>query len=151
MGLLAFILLLAGIDIGIKNKVDAAAAKDFPKSCPYLGGKVKLYQRRNRGFPFGILEGHPETVKLLPAAVTGFLAGALFAGGKKEQGRGRKLSLAFLIAGALSNLFDRMKRGYVVDYLHVDIMPIRKIVFNLADVFIFIGVSIYTFLRKERS
>ncbi|MDO4787949.1 MAG: signal peptidase II [Johnsonella sp.] len=147
MGLLVFILLLAGIDIGIKNQIDAAAGEDFPKASPIK--RMKIYKRRNKGFPFGILENHPEAVKILPAAVTGFLAGSLFAGGKKKKGT--RIALVLLIAGGLSNVFDRMKRGYVVDYLHLDFSPIKKIIFNLADMYIFVGAVIYAVLGKERS
>ena len=46
--------------------------------------------------------------------------------------------------GAASNVLDRFKRGYVIDYFTINIKPIKNIVFNLADIFIFIG-SFITF------
>ncbi len=49
------------------------------------------------------------------------------------------LAVSLIIIGALSNLFDRLFFGYVIDYLNIFIWP----VFNLADAFIVIGVSIY--------
>ena len=44
-----------------------------------------------------------------------------------------------IISGGASNLIDRIARGYVVDYVELNyILP--GIVFNLADVFIVLGV-----------
>ncbi len=44
--------------------------------------------------------------------------------------------LIFIILGAASNLWDRIKLGYVIDYVHIYILPI----FNLADILIVTGV-----------
>ena len=57
-------------------------------------------------------------------------------------GRGRileKLALTLTLAGGVSNLYDRMKRGYVVDYFSFQWKALKKVVFNLGDLFIFAG------------
>ena len=50
-----------------------------------------------------------------------------------------RLGLILIIAGSLSNIYDRLKRGYVVDYIHIDLPFIKEVIFNLADVYIFVG------------
>ncbi len=45
-------------------------------------------------------------------------------------------SLGLLTGGVLGNLFDRLRTGYVTDFLDFHFWP----VFNFADVFIFVGV-----------
>lgn len=45
--------------------------------------------------------------------------------------------LLFMIFGAVSNLFDRLKYGFVVDYLDLQYFT----VFNIADAMIVIGVA----------
>lgn len=150
MGILAFIIMLTGIDIGIKNRIDTAPDEDFPKPCRVFGKHIKIYKKRNRGFVFGVLEQKQNMVKYLPVLVTVFLWGKLSALGKRGS-RAEKLSLAFLLAGGLGNIYDRMHRGYVVDYLHIDIKLLKKIIFNLADVFVFLGTLIYMISGKERS
>lgn len=50
-----------------------------------------------------------------------------------------------IIWGAFSNLYDRISRGFVVDYITVGHMPI----FNLADVAIIAGLISLIFLAKE--
>ncbi|MBV2129443.1 signal peptidase II [Arsukibacterium indicum] len=49
------------------------------------------------------------------------------------------LALAFVLAGAIGNLIDRLVYGYVIDMLHVFYKSWSYPVFNLADSVIFIG------------
>jgi len=57
-----------------------------------------------------------------------------------------QLGLSLILAGAISNLIDRIFRGYIVDFINVGIWP----VFNLADVYNFIGVLMIIFVLKKR-
>jgi signal peptidase II len=43
---------------------------------------------------------------------------------------------AFIVAGALGNVIDRIVRGYVVDFIHLTHWP----VFNVADALIVVGL-----------
>ena len=48
------------------------------------------------------------------------------------------MALTLILGGGISNLIDRVFRGYVLDY--IDISPIFKFpVFNLADFIIIVG------------
>lgn len=47
-----------------------------------------------------------------------------------------QIPLAFVFGGTLSNLFDRIFRSYVIDFIDLRIWP----VFNISDVMINIGV-----------
>ena len=53
-----------------------------------------------------------------------------------------KIAIGLLLGGAIGNIFDRIYRGYVVDFLDFIIWP----VFNLADSFIFISLVIFSFI-----
>ncbi|HBN82975.1 MAG TPA: hypothetical protein DDZ89_03960 [Clostridiales bacterium] len=47
------------------------------------------------------------------------------------------IPLAIVLGGGLGNFIERVSKGSVTDFLHSKL--IRKIVFNFADLFIFIG------------
>jgi signal peptidase II len=57
-----------------------------------------------------------------------------------------KTGLAFILGGAYSNTYDRLRRKYVVDYISFDLKSgnkladkFKKIVFNISDFAIIIG------------
>ena len=52
-----------------------------------------------------------------------------------------RLGLSLLLGGAFSNTYDRLRRGYVVDYVSFPVkwQAFRKIVFNCSDFCIIIG------------
>jgi signal peptidase II len=52
-----------------------------------------------------------------------------------------RLSLGLQLGGALGNLIDRLRQGYVVDFIYFKNMP----VFNIADCCIVVGVAILAF------
>ena len=48
-----------------------------------------------------------------------------------------KIFLSFILAGGISNLIDRIFRGYVLEYINITAINIPK--FNIADIFVIIG------------
>jgi len=50
----------------------------------------------------------------------------------------RKIAIGFILGGAIGNMIDRLRLGYVVDFIDFRVWP----VFNLADSFITIGAVI---------
>lgn len=55
--------------------------------------------------------------------------------------------LSLMIAGGISNLIDRAFKGGVTDY--IELARNVNLVFNLADVYIVVGVIIYVFERAK--
>ena len=55
----------------------------------------------------------------------------------------RNPSLAFIVLGGLSNFFDRIYFGYVIDWIKVFFLPIS--VFNIADLMIIFGIIMILF------
>lgn len=75
-------------------------------------------------------------------AILGFLISSL----AKEKNKWTKTALVLILAGGLSNLFDRARYSCVKDFIDLKIWP----VFNLADIYITIGAIIFT-AHKVRS
>ncbi|MGM0395792.1 MAG: signal peptidase II [Bacillota bacterium] len=65
-------------------------------------------------------------------------------------------AMGFLLGGALGNLIDRVRLGYVVDFIKVDLGRLYDFpVFNVADIFIVVGTGLLIFIilfdRYEKS
>ena len=86
----------------------------------------------NRGAAFGVLKN--QVVFFIFAALVAIIAISL---GLKQKNKPRiyNLALAFILAGATGNLIDRLRFGYVIDFLDFRVWP----VFNFADSFITVG------------
>ena len=58
------------------------------------------------------------------------------------------VSLALILGGGISNLWDRLTNdGWVIDFMNLGIGMIRTGIFNFADLFIMLGVGILLVYR----
>jgi signal peptidase II len=61
----------------------------------------------------------------------------------REKARGDVFALALILGGALGNIYDRYRFGYVIDYADLHFGSFRPfLIFNIADAAITIGVLI---------
>ncbi len=143
---------ICGLDLWIKRWVESRDEECFP--IKILGGRIWVRKSHNRGGAFNILEGRQKLVRrvsvfLLLASGAGYLL--LLA----HKGLGLlKTGWALFMGGAASNVWDRLRRKYVVDYFsfHVKWKKLRSIVFNLGDLFLFLGaflVILWNLRRKS--
>lgn len=137
-----FLFLIAAVvllDLGLKDSIDEMKDEQFPKALEGSKGRILLYRNHNEGFPFGALKERPELVKMIPLAVVSAAAGVLCWILPKKGQFLEKLGLSMVIGGGLSNLYDRLFRGYVVDYFSIQWKKLKGVVFNLGDMFVFAG------------
>jgi signal peptidase II len=109
---------------------------------------------KNNGVSMGLLNAESELGRWLlvglTAAIAAFVAFWLW----REKRRDDAIALSLVLGGALGNILDRVRLGYVVDYadLHFgDIHPF--LVFNVGDAAITIGVLLLlvrALLTRER-
>lgn len=130
---------LALVDLIAKYGIENMKEKDLPR---YLG-PVEIKRVYNRGFFMESFQNQKKLVKYLPLGITSFLVGVLALLLPQKGKHLQKLSLSLVIAGGLSNLFERLFKGYVVDYIHVRVKVLEKTVFNLGDGCIFLGGLLY--------
>lgn len=137
-GFLTFGTTLTFLDQALKKQIESQDGNEFPKELKGSGGLIKLYKNHNPGFSFGFLKGS-RAVELVPLCLASGIAGAwtylMTARGHFME----KMALTLTLAGGISNLYDRMKRGYVVDYFSIQWKALKKVVFNLGDLFILAG------------
>lgn len=139
---------LTGIDIVFKYAINQMHKEDLPRK---LGSSIEIDRFHNEGFPFGKFKENQKLVKYLPIFITSLLVGRLSLLLPKKGRKMEKISLCLIIAGSLSNLFDRFSRGYVVDYLRIKKKVADKVVFNLGDVFILLGSLMLPLVGKKKA
>ncbi len=103
----------------------------------------RLSWTENNGISLGLLNAETEVGRWMLVAVTGAIAiGVAFWIGREKQ-RGDQIALGMVLGGALGNILDRIRFGYVVDFADLHFGDFRPfLVFNVADAAISIGVVI---------
>ena len=107
-------------------------------------GFLRLALSLNRGALFGFLGDMPDpwrmiVLTLLPVAAVALIAGFLMHLGDEEKIS--RFALALILGGALGNIVDRVRHGFVVDFADLHFGDFRPfMIFNVADACISIGV-----------
>ena len=93
----------------------------------------------NRGAAFGMLADHRWVFMIFSTAAILAMLGWLF--WEKPKSWWIRVSAAFIIAGGIGNMIDRVRLGYVVDF--IDCRFIDFYVFNVADSFVCVGCAMF--------
>ena len=109
-----------------------------------LGEKIEIIKGffnithvRNYGAGFSILQNARLFLSLVSIIAIVVLVYLLVT--TKKKNTLTSMSYLMVISGALGNLLDRLRQGYVVDFLDFKIFGWDYPVFNVADIFITIG------------
>ena len=116
-------------------------------SIPVINNVFNLTYVENRGAAFGMLQNN-QIIFIIVAAIASCY-GLYYLHTKKMNNIGR-VGILLIISGAIGNLIDRVRLGFVVDYL--DFHIIWSYVFNLADCFVVVGtifLCIYIITSEE--
>jgi signal peptidase II len=109
----------------------------------------------NRGISLGLLTAEGELGRWLLVAMTAAIAGGIAWWITHEHKRWDQLALGLVLGGALGNILDRVRLGYVIDFADLHFGDFRPfLVFNVADAAISIGVVILllrAFLVKPKA
>ena len=107
----------------------------------------------NQGISLGLFNAETEIGRWLLVAVTGAIAIGVAVWIGREKSRGDQIALGMVLGGALGNILDRVRFGYVVDFADLHFGDFRPfLVFNVGDAAISIGVVILllrAFLIKD--
>lgn len=99
---------------------------------PGMGGMIDFTLVQNTGTAFGLFPNSNLFFIILSMTIIGFLGYLAFS----EKHRGLA-PFVFILGGAIGNLSDRIRWGYVVDFIDVHFWP----VFNVADSCITAGIA----------
>jgi signal peptidase II len=115
-----------------------------------LGQVLELAYVQNFGVAFSLLSS--DSIKFLFIALAIAVIGYLYWRNRESGSLLLKFSFGLVVGGALGNLIDRFRLGYVVDFIHFHIPNFFEFaVFNVADSAISIGVVLLAFLLWQGS
>lgn len=110
-------------------------------------GPFTIHHVRNTGIAFGLFSDSTSVVIALTAlAICALLVFFARSGARHPL---LPVAVGLVLGGSASNLADRLRLGYVTDFLDLDYWP----AFNLADTFIVVGVGLLflSFVAADRS
>jgi len=110
------------------------------ESIPVIDNIFHITYVQNTGAAFSILKGKTLFFAVVSLIIVAIIALILFKFPIKQRILGN--GLAMILGGALGNLIDRLRFGYVVDFLDFRVWP----VFNIADCLIVVGVIILAYI-----
>jgi signal peptidase II len=126
-----FILLVASIvvvDQATKAWIIDALAPD--REIVLVGEYLRLVYTENSGALFGLFRGQAPVFALLSLIVMGLIVGYHARSGRSPY---MTLTLGLLLGGAIGNALDRLRHGFVVDFVDGGIGALRWYTFNVAD------------------
>ena len=133
------------IDQLIKNIV-----KSYLSRVVVIPNFFELIYAENDGVAFSMLSGNKVFIITLSLCLT-FILIYYLKKDVKQNNNGKLNSIAYglLFGGIIGNLFDRLVRGVVIDYISFNIFGYRFPIFNIADITIIIGVILMILSSKE--
>lgn len=140
--LLPLILLASSFLLDLSSKNWVRANLEFGHGQSFIPGILNLIRTTNTGGAFGIGRGHAELMTILAAAIVLAIGAWAF---HRERSASplnalERCGIGTILGGALGNLFDRMVRGEVTDFLEFAFFQFP--VFNVADVLIDVGAGL---------
>jgi len=99
-------------------------------------GPFSIHHVQNSGIAFGLFASATAVVIVLTTVAVGWMLAYFARSGARHPLL--PVAVGLLIGGSVSNLADRVRLGYVTDFLDFRYWP----AFNLADSFIVIGVAV---------
>ena len=113
----------------------------------FLGGRAATRTVRNHGGGFGLRLGGRALAVSSAAALGVTLARSL-----RERRLLPRLGAGLLLGGGVSNLTERLRRGWVYDYVQFPraFGNLKRLVFNLADFAILLGGLLLVLTQKRK-
>ena len=111
------------------------------KTVTVLEGIFSLSYVENRGAAFGILQNQRWFLIILPILIVAAII--IYLAKHRNESLLTRICLSVIVGGAVGNLIDRIKLGYVVDMFEATFIEFP--VFNTADIAVVCGTIILSF------
>ena len=130
------------IDLLSKNKI-ISIFKDGVVEKIYVNEYLDFILVFNTGISYGLFSGGGDFQKWILISLSILIVIFLLSFIRNESSILSKLSISFIIGGALGNVLDRFTYGAVVDFISLHAKGFSWYIFNIADMFIVLGVILF--------
>ena len=139
LGLAALVVVLDQVTKRLaEEKLDRTNVRSVP--VPAVGDYLRFTYVENRGAAFGLLQDQTAFFVFVGLLVIGVIAASYRY--LPRSGFRLHLALGLQLGGAIGNLIDRIRQGYVVDFVDFGYHSNWWPVFNVADSAIVVGVAL---------
>ena len=104
----------------------------------------------NKGIAFGLLSFDQDLLYNILTLVIILITIIIFWFSRKTKGL-EKISFLIIVGGSLGNIFDRIYYSAVADFIDVNYENFHWFIFNVADMFITIGVLMLIFIEFTKN
>jgi signal peptidase II len=124
------------------------------QSVDVIGDTLRLVFSQNNGGLFGLFHGQAVLFGLVSLVVVGVI---VLYHARADRGMYLSITLGLLLGGAVGNLIDRLRLGYVVDFVDAGIGATRWYTFNVADtgisfaIVLLLAASVWPSLTQRRA
>jgi len=142
LGLAALVVVVDGVTKRLaEDRLEKTGVYSVP--VPLTGDLLRFTYLENRGAAFGLLQDQTLFFVLVGVVVIGVIAASYRY--LPRSGFRLHLALGLQLGGAIGNLIDRVRQGYVVDFVDFGYRANWWPVFNVADSAIVVGVALLAF------
>ena len=107
-------------------------------------GVFELHYLENRGAAFGILQNQRIFFVCITIIMVIVIGAGFWRTPKDKKFLPMKITLVFLLSGAIGNFIDRMLRGFVVDFFYFSLIDFP--IFNVADIYVTVSFVVLAVL-----
>jgi signal peptidase II len=107
------------------------------ESKPILGDLLRIVFSQNSGALFGLFK---DNAAMFGIVSLGVIALIVLYHGRSGNSPYMTITLGLLLGGAIGNMIDRLRLGYVVDFVDGGIGSVRWYTFNVADAAISLSI-----------
>ncbi|MBQ7377380.1 MAG: signal peptidase II [Clostridia bacterium] len=129
-----------GILVDLLTKALAVERLKGQDSAVLIRGWLRFTYLENDGAAFGSLSEHRWVFMVLSSI--GILALCVYLVFVKHNGYLLPISLSLIISGGIGNMIDRVRLGYVVDFIDFYRFDFWRYIFNVADALVCVGAAL---------
>ncbi len=111
---------------------------------PIIEGVFELRYLENRGASFGILQNQQWLFLIITVILLVIITRLYIKLPRSKRTWPLRICMLLITAGAIGNMIDRIRLGYVVDFLYFKLIDFP--IFNVADIYVTVSTLLIVFL-----